>query len=419
MEMLRGSCEELRGELLAAGVHIDQKERIRLAEYLQWKTPERRIVAAVRTGWSRDGAAFVLPEEVIGSKDVYYQSETLHSDGAAEKSGDFDVWKNEIAARCVGNPVLALSLCVALAGPLLAKVQRDSGGVHWVGDSSSGKTTALNVGCSAWGGDTFRRTWRATANGLEGAAAALNDTCLCLDEINEADPKEVGSIVYALGNGTGKTRANRVGSARNVFRWRLSLLSNGERTLAAQMREGGKEPKAGQLVRLLSLPVAGKHGVFDDLHGFADGRAFADQIKILCGRHYGHAGPAFIAAVLKDGRDFGAELAEVEALPAFHADNSQEGRGAARFALYGMAGELAAEWGILPWLPGEAIRAAAEGYRLWREDRGGGATEGRHRRRTETTRRDEPGGLVDRSGGRPRPGLSVHPRGAPGGLQGA
>jgi putative DNA primase/helicase len=377
MEMLRGSCEELRGELLAAGVLIDHRERARLADYLQWKTPERRVTAAIRTGWTRDGSAFVLPERVIGSEDVIYQAETMHTDGTAEAGGDFETWKAEVAALCVGNPILALSLCVALAGPLLAKVQRDSGGIHWIGDSSTGKTTALNVCCSVWGGETFRRTWRATANGLEGAAAALNDTCLCLDEINEADPREIGSIIYALGNGTGKTRANRIGSARHVFRWRLTLLSTGERTLAAQMAEGGKQPKAGQLVRLLNLPAARKHGVFDALHRFPDARALADHLKTLCGRNYGYAGPAFIEALLKDGRDFGAELANVEALPQFKADNSQAGRGAARFALYGMAGELAAEWGIVPWPEGEALKAAAEAYRLWRELRGDGATEDR------------------------------------------
>ena len=235
----------------------------------------------------------------------------------------------------------------------------------------------LNVGCSIWGGETFRRTWRATANGLEGAAAALNDTCLCLDEISEADPREIGSIVYALGNGTGKSRATRIGSARHVFRWRVSLLSTGEHTLAAHMAEGGKQPKAGQLVRLLNIQAARAFGVFNTLHHFPDGQKLADHIKTPCGRHYGHAGPLFIEALLNDQRDFGDLLRKAESRPAFDAEISQEARAASRFALYGLAGELAREYGILPWREGEAMDAAAEGYRVWREARGGGFTEDR------------------------------------------
>ena len=70
-------------------------------------------------------------------------------------------------------------------------------------------------------------------------------------------------------------------------------------------------------------------------------------------------------------------LALVEAAPRFKADASQEARAASRFALYALAGELAIQWGILPWPKGEALNAAAEGYRLWREARGGGFTEDR------------------------------------------
>ncbi len=55
MELLRGACDELRGELLAAGVEIDQKNRVRLSEYLQWKTPKKVITAATRTGWTSKG----------------------------------------------------------------------------------------------------------------------------------------------------------------------------------------------------------------------------------------------------------------------------------------------------------------------------------------------------------------------------
>lgn len=373
MELLRGSCDELRGELLAAGVEIDPKNRNHLAAYLQWKAPKQVITAATRTGWTTKGNAFVLPDRIVGDENVHFQSESLATDGAAKTGGDYHQWQ-ALAALCEGNPVLMVSVCVSLAGALMAKVLRDSGGVHWVGDSSTGKTTALCMGASVWGGDDFKRTWRATSNGLEGAAALLSDTCLCLDEINEADPREVGAIIYSLGNGTGKTRANRIGSARHVHRWRLTIISTGERTLTAAMQEGGKQAKAGQLVRLLNIPATRTYGVFDGLHGFGDGRALADHFKTESAKHYGYAGIKFIEYIIKQGNeDFGAILAKIEAQ--FPHSDTQAARSASRFALYAMAGELAIEAGILPWQEGAAFNACLTMFNEWQVMRGTGATE--------------------------------------------
>jgi len=373
MELLRGAGDELRGELLAAGVEIDQRNRARLSEYLQWNTPKKVITAATRTGWTSKGGSFVLHNQIIGGEEVYFQSESLAADGAARSGGDYRQWQS-IAALCAGNPVLIVSICTSLAGALLVKVHRDSGGIHWVGDSSIGKTTALCVGASVWGGDDFKRTWRATSNGLEGVAALLSDTCLCLDEINEADPREVGAIVYSLGNGTGKTRATRIGSARSVHRWRLSLLSTGERSITAMMQEGGKQAKAGQLVRLLNIPAARKFGVFDDLHHFVDGREMADYFKTECAKHYGHAGVKFIEYIInQDNDDFGATLAAIE--QQFTHSDTQAARAASRFALYAMAGELAIEAGIVSWKQCSALEACKQMFTEWQTMRGTGATE--------------------------------------------
>ncbi|MGZ5052329.1 MAG: DUF927 domain-containing protein [Methylobacter sp.] len=376
MELLRGSCEELRGELLAAGVEIDSRNRGRLADYLQWRVPREVWTAATRTGWTMNGKAFVLHDRILGDERVHFQSESLAADGAARVGGDYRQWQ-QIAAYCEGNPVLMTSLSVAFSGPLLAKVHRDSGGIHWVGDSSTGKTTALIVGASVWGGDDFKRTWRATSNGLEGVAALLSDTCLCLDEINEADPREVGAIVYSLGNGTGKTRANRVGSARHVHRWRLSLLSTGERSLATAMQEGGKQAKSGQLVRLLNVPAARQHGVFDDLHDFQDGRAMSDYFKTQCSKHYGQAGIKFVEYIIgleqQGDNDFGGTLTQIE--QKFSHSDTQAARAASRFALYALAGELATEAGILPWKQGAALEACKAMFDQWQAMRGSNATE--------------------------------------------
>jgi len=376
MELLRGSCEELRGELLAAGVEIEQRNRNHLATYLQWQTPKTVITAATRTGWTAKGGAFVLHDRIVGSENVHFQSESIAADGAAKSGGDYHQWQ-QIAAYCEGNPVLMTSLSVSLSGSLLAKVHRDSAGIHWVGDSSTGKTTALCVGASVWGGDDFKRTWRATSNGLEGVAAMLSDTCLCLDEISEADPREVGAIVYSLGNGTGKTRATRIGSARQVHRWRLSLLSTGERSISAAMQEGGKQAKAGQLVRLFNIPAARQYGVFDELHKFSDGRQMSDYFKTECAKHYGHAGIKFVEYIIgleqKGDSDFGGILAQIE--QQFQSGDTQAARAASRFALYALAGELATEAGILPWKQGAALEACKAMFDQWQTMRGVGATE--------------------------------------------
>ncbi|MGZ8159062.1 MAG: DUF927 domain-containing protein [Methylobacter sp.] len=373
MELLRGAGDELRGELLAAGVEIDQRNRALLSEYLQWNTPKKVITAATRTGWTSKGGSFVLHDRIIGNEDVHFQSEGLVADGAARSGGDYRQWQ-AMAALCTGNPVLIVSICTSLAGALLVKVHRDSGGIHWVGDSSIGKTTALCVGASVWGGDDFKRTWRATSNGLEGVAALLSDTCLCLDEINEADPREVGAIVYSLGNGTGKTRATRIGSARSVHRWRLSLLSTGERSITAMMQEGGKQAKAGQLVRLLNIPAARKFGVFDELHHFVDGREIADYFKTECAKNYGHVGVKFVEYIIsQNNADFGATLATIE--QQFIHSDTQAARAASRFALYAMAGELAIEAGIVNWKQGLALEACKQMFAEWQAMRGTGATE--------------------------------------------
>jgi putative DNA primase/helicase len=377
MELLRGSGEELRGELLAMGVRIDPSSHRLLGQYLQAVTPKRRVTCALQTGWS--GSSFVLPDTVIGpaASGVIFQSgERGHDEYTT--AGTLDGWQAEIAGRAAGNPLLVLALSAAFAGPLLAKCNAESGGLHFVGDSSTGKTTLLEAACSVWGGPNYRRSWRATANGMEGAAALFNDGLLALDEISECDPREVGAIVYALGNGRGKQRASRSGSARGVVRWRCLVMSSGERTIGTTMAEGGHRAKAGQGVRLLDVPAARAFGCFDALHGFESGAALSDAIKRAAASCHGHAGRAFLERLTRDTRDFCAFHERLKALPIWgDPGEGQDKRAAARFALLALAGELAREYGIVPFALGDATKAAAEGFRLWRSARGRGNDERR------------------------------------------
>lgn len=380
MHLLKGTGEELRGELLNYGLRFNPKQKAGLVEWMMRQQPLARIIAATRTGWHANGRAFVLPTRTIGPDAVRFQSETANA-GRFSDGGKSEQWREQIAAMCRGNPLLILAVSCAFTGPLLlrAKQQEQGGaGLHLVGDSSQGKSTALQVAASVWGPPGFVGTWRATSNGLEGAAAGQNDMLLILDELSECEPKEAGAIVYLLGNGTGKQRAARTGAARETVRWRVMCLSSGERTLGAHMAEGGREPNAGQEARLLDVPATARaHGLFDELHDRADGRTFADDLKRATAEHFGHAGPAFVERLIGDTQDLPGLYAETRSLPQFQTNDGVESRTAGWFALMAMAGELATEYGITGWERGEALGAAVSGFNLWREYRGEGQTENR------------------------------------------
>ncbi|WP_227875315.1 DUF927 domain-containing protein [Paraburkholderia dokdonensis] len=366
MSMLAGDGNEARGVLLGEGLVFDLTDKGAILRYIAGQFPQKAMRAASVTGWHDE--AFVLPDSVIGAGDIWFQASGRVAPYAS--AGTFEGWR-ELAALACGNPLMMFAMSAAFAGPLLGPLNIDGGGAHLHGDSSCGKTTALLASISVWGGPAFKRTWRATANGLEGAGALHSDTLLALDELGEIDPKSLYEAAYALVNGMGKTRANRYGEARQATRWRVFLLSTGELTIAARMGAGGIEAKAGQELRILDIPVTGAYGIFDDLHGRTSGGVLSDEVRNLAAKHYGHAGPRFVEALVRDLRD-GLKLADLLQTilgKRFGALEGQERRAARAFAVCALAGELAASWGIVPWARGDATNAAVHAFKLWRERR--------------------------------------------------
>lgn len=378
MELLSGHAESLHKEILSMGVVLYPKCKSHLAEYLVDKTPTRRVLCATQVGWL-DGC-FVLPDEVIGREgsDVIFQSVERSKDEHS-RGGKLQIWQKGISARAIGNPFLVLSLSAAFAGPLLEKCNGEGGGIHYVGDSSTGKTTLLEAACSVWGGKNYKRSWRTTANGMEGAAALFNDCLMAIDEVSQCDPKDVGAIVYALGNGVGKQRASRAGSARSVTRWRCVVLSSGERSIATSMAEGGFRVKSGQGVRLMDVNVTRQFGAFDNLHGFANGAQFADAIKRVAEQHHGHVGREFLQRLIVDQSDFAQAYEDYKKYPEFTSTEGegQDKRAAARFALMALAGEVATDYELTGWEKGDATAAAKIGLDAWRHTRTKGNDEQR------------------------------------------
>ncbi|MGQ0501425.1 MAG: DUF927 domain-containing protein [Panacagrimonas sp.] len=380
--MFSGSGEEMRGELLRQGFFVppSQKARNLFVEYLAQAKPNQHARSVERTGWHGEGAArvFVMPDRTIGEtrEPVYFQSESLR-DRVYRSAGELADWRTDVADLCRGNSRLLFVVSMAFASMLLHATGEEPGGFHLRGGSSTGKTTALRLAASVFGGVDYLRRWRATDNALEAVAAMHNDALLILDELAQVDPKMAGQAAYMLGNGEGKQRAHRTGSARPVLRWRLLFLSAGEVSLAEHMRQDGKTAQAGQETRLAEIPAdagAGR-GLFETLHGHADAAAFSRALCASAAQYHGTAAPAFIEGVLRRGEKLADELRTARA--AFCASvlpskaDGQAWRVASRFALVAAAGELASRMGITGWEAGEAEGAARTCFRAWLELRGG------------------------------------------------
>ncbi|HVV69579.1 MAG TPA: DUF927 domain-containing protein [Gammaproteobacteria bacterium] len=379
MEMLKGGGEELRGELLRLGLEIATgiKARNLLFEYIVTSKPEARACCVKRTGWHPP--VFVFPHRTIGetTEMVIYQSENPTQD--YQQSGSLEEWQRTIASLCAGNSRLVLAVSCAFAAMLLYPAGAESGGINLVGESSSGKTTALRVAASIYGAPDYMHRWRATTNGLEALAALRSDTLLVLDELAQVDAKEAGEIAYMLANGNGKARAARSGLARSRAEWRMLFLSAGEIGLAQHLEEAGKKAKAGQEVRLVDIPANANKGlgIFENLHDQSSAADFSRELLEATTKYYGIAAQVFLET-LTAIPDIATLTTTIKKLcRQFMADNlppkasGQVHRVCERFALIAAAGELASSYGITGWYEGEASRAAKQCFCDWINYRGG------------------------------------------------
>ena len=350
---------------------------------------ERHVRCVDRAGWH--GGAYVLPDGRVFGADadgLVMQTEHVARADAYAARGTLGVWRDNIACFAVGNDFLTLAISCAFAAPLLDVLGEPSGGVHLHGISQTGKTTLLRSAMSVIGpaDDKHMRTWRATANGLEAVAAETSDGLLTLDEISQANGREVDQVVYMLANNTGKLRATRAGGARRQRNWLSLFLSTGEITLEVKLAEAGLRVRAGQDVRMIGLPAdagAGM-GVWQNLHGFSSAAELAERLRAAASTYCGTAGPAYLDQLARERSGDPKELtATLRALCQrfldAHVPSGADGQVrsvARRFALIGAAGELATAYDITGWPDDEALRAAGACFKRWLSARGGaGAAE--------------------------------------------
>lgn len=379
MELFQSDGIELRKALAYQGVVIapDGRARNLLQSYLMSYPTETRALCVDRVGWHDN--VFVLPNKQIGQHDngdlIVYQT-TQGLDSNYQSNGTLEQWQSNISKPLATHSKLVVALSSAFAGQLLAPLEQQTGaGVHFKGQSSKGKTTALYVGCSVWGKPShYCKTWKSTGNALEHTAYIHNDGFLALDEIGEvANPKELGNIAYMLANGKGKARLTKQITAKPSYAWKVIFLSTGEKSLKEIMQENGQKTKLGQEIRLIDIDIdQSEYGLFDQIDFAEDG---AKQSRLLVehsNQSYGVAGMEWLKYLTHDKDQVISQAKQL--LEQYNLElvaEHQQGhivRVANAFALIAVAGELATQAGITGWQTGTAINAVKTVFNAWVND---------------------------------------------------
>ena len=293
-------------------------------------------------------------------------------------------WLHHIAAPACTHPPMLFSLCAGFTPAFLAFAEAsDSFLIHFWGKTSRGKTTLAQIAASPWGcaadpndapSLTFVRRWNLTGNGLEGLAEAHSDLPLVLDELGSATMGDIRPLVYQLSGGQGKTAMTASREMKEPRVWRTIVISTGELSLHARMADPD-----GDGVRVQMVKGGLTHRALDvELADIASGAPEVDRerivsgIKVACARYYGTAGPELIRRMVERFASVTEARAYIkqrmsaltphltrEALPA------ETARAVRRFALVAVAGEFAAEVGLIPAKPEavmDAVRQVVDGW---------------------------------------------------------
>ena len=359
---------EVLGDLANAGFGLftPTAQRAFIKSVQEWGTKDPSFKVATRIGWH--GGNYVLPDVIIGpNKNIYPSLAELNSDVLAKYRvrNSLPDWQTHVGKLCVNNSRLIFAVSLAFTGPILRFVSGvRSGGFQIYGDAETGKSTAAMVAGSVWGchlqpDNGFIESWNTTASKVEITALAHNDGLLILDETKNAGSSNakrvevVKDVVMQLAEQKEKKRLPNTTAARS---WRCFFLSTSNYAFTKMATMGGAVVDDADLGRLVDIPLpSGGHGIYEDRHGFPNGRRLTDELKKRCRIYYGICIREFIARLrqkdVKQARQF-----VQKARQRYRDDLAKRPRptvplqrASARFATVYAAGSLALSLGVLDW----------------------------------------------------------------------
>lgn len=125
--------------------------------------------------------------------------------------------------------------------------------VHFVGESSKGKSTATMLAISPWGNpklgiNGLYNSWNATENALISALSGNHGVAYALDELSMTKVENLTSLIYNITSGKDKARLTKEIELRESGTWITTIISNGEASILSKSNKN-----TGLDIRVLEL----------------------------------------------------------------------------------------------------------------------------------------------------------------------
>lgn len=212
-----------------------------------------------------------------------------------QPKGSKDTYLEMLNNEVIGNPQLELALVLgfssAMTSLLQLKYDISNPFFHMVGDSSSGKTTSMCLGCSVWGEPRLSskglvNSYDTTFNALQKKIALSNGILFALDELSTYSDADITKLIYSLAQGKMRGRMNKNAELNEELEWKTTILSTGERSLL-DMANGN----TGLRVRTFEF----------EFSKWTDSAENSENIKQIIGENYGLLGVDFVQQLIALG----------------------------------------------------------------------------------------------------------------------
>jgi ABC-type oligopeptide transport system ATPase subunit len=354
-------------------------------EELIRQTPTVPFIACASPQFCDGATGFVMPYRQYGTAyGAYLWDDANAPPEFGKRKGDLATYQRTVLRIALSSPYVSMAIMIALAGPLVDYVEQRRGRrlltetaiVHFVGESSSGKTTLGRVAQSSAGSPTIETDYEATDRGIAEHAYRRNNLVLVIDDTESANLSDAETLAKMLKLAhhvpRGRYKAISMKASRSdlpELRWSEYGISSGPETVAALAARLLRK-RGGDRVRILdiALPTLAEGGIFGsrvtaDRKPPADPARLIDELEDGLLACHGVLFDAWIKYLL--AHDLADRIIDhfdrfVEATAA--GSNGLERRFAMKDALPCAAGMIGVESGLLPWPDDWPMRAVRHCY---------------------------------------------------------